>query len=268
MVWCLPIHSAHPHLANCRKSSPSALRSQSKSHRTTLKANSSGESGGAESSLSLEEARQVLGIPENATFEQTVQAKNKLLNKVGTDAEKKMQIETAYDALLMKSMMARLTGESKPARDVRYADVQKYRPAKPREKTLQEKIVEKLPGQVKVEQSAKFGPGANLVFGSLAASALVQELYLSSPGSSNLPTLQLGLAFGASIYYLRDLKKLSLVRSGGLTIAGLAVGTLLGSALQSWLRVDIVPIGGLHSPSVLVAEFSILSMWLTAFFLA
>jgi len=127
MVWCLPIHSAHPHLANCRKSSPSALRSQSKSHRTTLKvlfsssekvlataasnvhatlfqaftsskprsslqANSSGESGGAESSLSLEEARQVLGIPENATFEQTVQAKNKLLNKVGTDAEKKMQV--------------------------------------------------------------------------------------------------------------------------------------------------------------------------------
>jgi hypothetical protein len=38
----------------------------------------------------------------------------------------------------------------------------------------------------------------------------MQEFYLSSPGTSNLPTLQLGLAFGASIYYLRDLKKLSL----------------------------------------------------------
>ena len=33
------------------------------------------------------------------------------------------------------------------------------------------------------------------------------------------------------------------VRAGALTTAGLAIGTLLGSAFQSWLRVDIVPIG-------------------------
>lgn len=41
------------------------------------------------------------------------------------------------------------------------------------------------------------------------------------------------------------------VRSGGLTTAGLAAGTLVGSALQSWLRVDIVPIGvSTHIPSI------------------
>lgn len=40
------------------------------------------------------------------------------------------------------------------------------------------------------------------------------------------------------------------MRSGGLTTAGLAAGTLVGSALQSWLRVDIVPIGvSTHIPS-------------------
>ena len=33
------------------------------------------------------------------------------------------------------------------------------------------------------------------------------------------------------------------VRAGLLTTAGLLVGTLFGSALQSWLRIDIVPIG-------------------------
>jgi hypothetical protein len=43
-----------------------------------------------------------------------------------------LQIETAYDALLMRSMKARLSGELQPARDVRYADVRKFRPAKPR----------------------------------------------------------------------------------------------------------------------------------------
>ena len=31
-------------------------------------------------------------------------------------------------------------------------------------------------------------------------------------------------------------------RAGGLAVAGLVAGTLLGSALQSWLRVDIIPI--------------------------
>lgn len=33
------------------------------------------------------------------------------------------------------------------------------------------------------------------------------------------------------------------VRAGLLTTAGLLAGTLIGSALQNWLRIDIVPIG-------------------------
>ena len=32
-------------------------------------------------------------------------------------------------------------------------------------------------------------------------------------------------------------------RAGGITAAGLIAGAAIGSALQSWLRVDIVPIG-------------------------
>ena len=32
-------------------------------------------------------------------------------------------------------------------------------------------------------------------------------------------------------------------RAGGITAAGLIAGAVIGSALQSWLRVDIVPIG-------------------------
>ena len=43
-----------------------------------------------------------------------------------------MQIEIAYDALLMRSMKARLSGELRPSRDVQFADVRKYRPAAPR----------------------------------------------------------------------------------------------------------------------------------------
>lgn len=36
---------------------------------------------------------------------------------------------------------------------------------------------------------------------------------------------------------------LSAARAGGITAAGLIAGAAIGSAAQSWLRVDIVPIG-------------------------
>ena len=45
-------------------------------------------------------------------------------------------------------------------------------------------------------------------------------------------------------------------RAGGLAVAGLVAGTLLGSALQSWLRVDIIPIF-VRSPLSFDAKFVI-----------
>ena len=99
------------------------------------------------------------------------------------------------------------------------------------------------------------------------------------PGAAqtDVPGLQLALAVIVSLYVLRDRKRLDLgkqllsighnilqkwsminirlinflfllmgfdaVRAGGITAAGLIAGAVVGSALQSWLRVDIVPIG-------------------------
>ncbi len=37
--------------------------------------------------------------------------------------------------------------------------------------------------------------------------------------------------------------RLTAARAGGITAAGLIAGAAIGSAAQSWLRVDIVPIG-------------------------
>lgn len=96
---------------------------------------------------------------------------------------------------------------------------------------------------------------------------------------TDVPGLQLALAVIASLYVLRDRKRLDLgnglqhqyvvklraslrllqsdinrflcfnaVRAGGITVAGLIVGAVVGSALQSWLRVDIVPIGVMLVP--------------------
>jgi len=45
------------------------------------------------------------------------------------------------------------------------------------------------------------------------------------------------------------------------------VGSSLGGAIQGWLRVDIVPLAGISSPSTVVSEFGILSLFVTAAFL-
>lgn len=37
--------------------------------------------------------------------------------------------------------------------------------------------------------------------------------------------------------------EVSAAKAGGVAFAGLLLGTLLGSGVQAWLRVDLVPIG-------------------------
>lgn len=65
-----------------------------------MQASSGGESE-AEKTLSLEEARKILGVSEKASFEQTVQAKNKLLSKVGSDDQKQMQVSLLHTTFMM-----------------------------------------------------------------------------------------------------------------------------------------------------------------------
>lgn len=49
-----------------------------------------------------------------------------------------------------------------------------------------------------------------------------------------------------------------------ITVGGLVAGAVVGSAVESWLQVDIVPFLGLHSPAALVSEFVLLSQFLVS----
>jgi hypothetical protein len=40
-----------------------------------------------------------------------------------------------------------------------------------------------------------------------------------------------------------------------ITVGGLAAGATVGSAVENFLQVDIVPFLGIHSPAVVVSEF-------------
>jgi hypothetical protein len=72
--------------------------------------------------------------------------------------------------------------------------------------------------------------------------------------------LQLALGLGLGVYFLRDKKRLGLGRSILYTSGGLILGTVIGSLFEGWVHVDIVPLLGMGSPGVFVAEFGLLCM--------
>ena len=52
-----------------------------------------------------------------------------------------------------------------------------------------------------------------------------------------------------------------------ITIGGLVVGALVGGLVESWLRVDIVPVLGVGSPAIVVSEFVLFSLWFSSLYL-
>jgi uncharacterized membrane protein YfcA len=55
--------------------------------------------------------------------------------------------------------------------------------------------------------------------------------------------LQLTISLAYSAYSLKEYKKMDIGKAVGLSLGGLVVGALLGTAVANWLRVDIVPLG-------------------------
>jgi hypothetical protein len=101
------------------------------------------------------------------------------------------------------------------------------------------------------------------VFGGLAAFALATALLEPAEAQArDVAALPLALAGAFSVYSLRGApKRLSLARASGITAAAAAVGVLAGTALNAWLRVDILPLGAFGSPGVLSADAAILAIW-------
>ncbi|KAJ9527554.1 hypothetical protein QJQ45_025824 [Haematococcus lacustris] len=205
----------------------------------------------------------VVTVPAAHDCVQVVNAKNKLMS--GTrDQQRRMELESAYDVIFMQNMKKRLSGELEVSTSVRYADV----PAAVQKKSFRSgtankaassagsgprsSTLAKLPataGQwpvVSVPQDTKTLATTAAVFTGLATWALVQAS-LESPEAQIQDTagFQLALAFAASLYFMKEKKRVPLGRAFGLSFASLIVGQLAGSLVEQWLRVDIVPIGPL-----------------------
>ncbi|KAK9859363.1 hypothetical protein WJX84_010048 [Apatococcus fuscideae] len=213
--------------------------------------------------MTPEEAREKLGVKEDANFEQVLRAKNKLRQQADGDTEQQLRIDSAYEVLLMQSMNARLSGNTKISSQVKFADDRKVPPAQ-----VVNKFLQKIPGRPQVT-----GPPAqrdfaisSAIFGVLAGITLIQGLGPSS-GPSDVPSLQLGVGSFVAGYFLVNQRRVKTGKAVALIASGILGGVLFGSLLNTWLQVDIVPIGGLSSSAIFVSEFVIVGLWAASSFL-
>lgn len=218
--------------------------------------------------MSLENALKVLGVSEGASFEDIVRAKNSILASCNDDQEAIAKVEAAYDMLLMQSLSQRRAGKVVSS-SIRYADVNPIGASK--KGSLPQWLqttVKGSPISVEAPSTGELGLQAG-VYGALMVLTYANGTSTSSVApyaGADVPGLILATSFGASLYFMTK-KNVKLGKASVVVIGGLIVGAVVGSAVENWLQVDIVPFLGIHSPVTVVSEFILLSQFLVSLYL-
>ncbi|KAM1003211.1 hypothetical protein ACFX2C_003566 [Malus domestica] len=208
--------------------------------------------------MSVENALKLLGVSDGASFDEILRAKNSIVAACKDDQEAIAQVEAAYDMLLMRSLTQRRAGKVVNS-SVRYADV------KPVSASGIGSVPQWLQATVKnppiaVEMPSTSDLGVQVgVYGALMAFTYVNGASGSSSGpygGADIPGLILAGSFGASLYFMTK-KNIKLGKATIITVGGLVAGAVVGSAVENFLQVDIVPFLSIHSPVAVVSEFII-----------
>jgi hypothetical protein len=230
--------------------------------------------------LTLEEAYHVLGLQVGSSYDDVLAKKTELLEECdasGDNQEKALLVECANDIILSSNLKARLSGDLKVSTSVRYADVQK--PGSNFNQTKTKRTVDRVASKIqRVPQMAgnlvsveplrgRQAATVSAVFGSLLLWDVLQGVYTSGGQIESVPGAQPALAFAALVYFERE-RRVDLGRSFAIALLGLIAGSLLGSVLESYLQVDIVPFLGIDSPAVIVSSGAVLVLWACAMLLA
>ncbi|KAL6965125.1 hypothetical protein U1Q18_036180 [Sarracenia purpurea var. burkii] len=218
--------------------------------------------------MSVENAMKLLGVSEGASFDDILRAKNSIIAACKGDQDTISQVEAAYDMLLMQSLSQRRAGKVVDS-NIRYADV------KPLNAPGMGSMPQWLQTTVKNSSVSFEKPDAgDLGIQAGVYGALMVLNYANGSSSSStvpyagadVPGLILATSFGASLYFMTK-KNIKLGKATVITIGGLVVGAAVGSLVENWLQVDIVPFFGIHSPAVIVGEFILFSQFLVSLYL-
>ncbi|XP_047310408.1 uncharacterized protein LOC124913992 [Impatiens glandulifera] len=221
----------------------------------------------ASSEMSVENALKLLGVKEGASFEDILKAKNLILATCKDDEQAIAQVEAAYDMLLMQSLSQRRSGKVENSK-VRYADVKPITaPAGVNSVTRWfQATTRNAPISIdtpSVNRDLGLQAGA---YGVLMVLCYANGAATSSNSAYDVPGLILATSFGASLYFMTK-KKVKLGKATVITIGGLVAGAAVGSGVESWLQVDIVPFLGIHSPATIIGEFILFSQLLVSLYL-
>ncbi|WJZ83466.1 hypothetical protein VitviT2T_003145 [Vitis vinifera] len=218
--------------------------------------------------MSVESALKLLGVSEGASFDDILRAKNSIVKACKDNQEAIAQVEAAYDMLLMQSLTQRRAGKVVNS-GIRYADVKPVNASGlgSMPQWLQT-TVKSSPVSVETPSAGNLGIQAG-VYGALMGLTYINGASTSSVGpyaGADVPGLILATSFGASLYFMTK-KNVKLGKATVITLGGLVAGAVVGSAVESWLQVDIVPFLGIHAPAVVVSEFILFSQFLVSLYL-
>ncbi|KAG9442797.1 hypothetical protein H6P81_018651 [Aristolochia fimbriata] len=196
--------------------------------------------------MSVENALKVLGVPDGASFDEILLAKNSILATCKDDQDAIAQVEAAYDMLLMQRLTQRRAGKVVSS-SIRFADVKTSSDSGSLQQWVQT-TVKNAPVSIETPSTGSLGIQAG-VYGTMMALTYANGASPGSYSGADVPGLILATSFGASLYFLSK-KNISLGKATVITAGGLVVGAVMGSAVENWLQVDIVPFLGIHSPAV------------------
>ncbi|GAB2291913.1 hypothetical protein Dimus_026163 [Dionaea muscipula] len=218
--------------------------------------------------MSMENALKLLGVSEGASFDDILRAKNSILATCKGDPQMIAQVEAAYDVLLMKSLTQRRAGKVVNS-SIRYADVKQVNA--PGIGSVPRWLQTAIKGSPVIVDNPSMGTvGIQAgVYGAMMVLTYINGSSIASAGGysgADVPGLILASSFGASLYFMTK-KNVKLGKATLITVGGLVSGAVVGSAVENWLQVDIVPFLGLHSPAAVVSEFILLSQFLVSLYL-
>lgn len=195
-----------------------------------------------------------LRVKENASFEEIQEAKKRLSEEYKHDSKILENIEAAYDSIIMERLRLRQEGKIKVPEGIRFPD-KTVTENSPKLKTNKPKPPAWLEGFLDTPEQSDILQSAGLYLGLSIVSVFV---------NSNLLSLLMALAFGASIYFLNR-KEQRFGRSILITLVGLFVGIALGS-LVSYLLIYQAGIS-VFSNDQISSIISFLVFWLITSFL-
>ena len=235
--------------------------------------------------MSLADAALILGTERTASFDEILKQKNNLIKTASPEQSQK--IEDAYDVLFAASLKRRLSGQS----DVIVSGIRSKDPTpkqnwpskrdgsskrggggtalmdRPGSNPLSNlpkglpSLGNSLPVAFASPRNQTLALQQTALFSGLIVWAALQASF-ESPQAQMADTagFQLAIALTYAVYSLRENKGIDLGKAIGIGLASLFIGAIIGNGVQSWLRVDLIPIGSFQSPGVLCSCFALVGM--------